>query len=420
MKLLTGIVSVFARPGGKLAAVLTLTGIAFYLAIGFYLRPALAQSSAGTQTMGSAADPAAAQQAIQEELRAANDLKSVLDTTSQRVDNIQKILAALVTVSSIFGFAVGAFTYVNLTQIRASADKELNQLRADFPAIARMNEGVARVFANVRNEAALMFDGWDPDSYERLSEASRESIRMSELTFSALEFFDFLKSPKLSGYATEIYIAFGRFYGSNYRSFHKNNDPAVERAKIYLRKAIKSPDESLKERALADLGTICTWQAAFVATDKEKEPPMKEARETFDQACAIRAHNPAALIGRAWVRRRSGEPLSKAIDDLSDLIAAAADRKLSGEEKRRYLRTAYFNRACYRALWGAAQGIPRLLDLAIDDLWESKIAAIDTEKFDVWLKNLNEELPAGKDLAALLPVHKHALDPLRDRARTNP
>jgi hypothetical protein len=297
-----------------------------------------------------------------------------------------------------------------------------------------MNENVKRVFVSVGSESSLMSDGWDEDRYVRLSEESRESIRMSEITFAALEVFDPLKSPDLRRYAVEIYMAFGRFYGSCYRSFHVNNEPSIERAKNYFRKALKSDDPPLIERASASLGTVCCWHGAFLeaeaaaALDKmkalelgtKKNEVLKEARSTLDHACAIRSYNPSALLGRAWVKRRANQ-MESAIHDLDDLVAASVD-KLSEEEKRRYLRTAYFNRACYRVIWGDSRTDRlELFASALDDLWESRTAAIKEDKFALWLNNVHDELQANKDLWPLLSVRAGTeFGLLKDRSGAKP
>jgi hypothetical protein len=113
--------------------------------------------------------------------------------------------------------------------------------------------------------------------------------------------------------------------------------------------------------------------------------------------------------------------MESAIHDLDDLVAASVD-KLSEEEKRRYLRTAYFNRACYRVIWGDSRTDKlTVFGSALDDLWESKTAAITEDKFALWLSNVNGELQANKDLSPLLSVRAGTeIDLLKDRSGVKP
>jgi hypothetical protein len=124
-----------SQPGMKLALLAAACGVILYFAVGLYLDPARAQTkAAGPRTPATAPkallnadkqknpedraadqpDPAV-QRAIQNELKAADDLKSRLEFTEKRLDDIQKFLAVLSTVGAIFGFAFAVFTYVNVT-----------------------------------------------------------------------------------------------------------------------------------------------------------------------------------------------------------------------------------------------------------------------------------------------------------------
>jgi hypothetical protein len=388
-------------------AVLACSGV-LALGIIFYLTPSNAPNTS--------TNPSTVQPATPAELKAAAaDLKSTIEAMEKRLDHFEKLLAALVTVGAILGIASGAYQLFNVKELNATAEKQLAEFSDKFPPVAGLNQRIKSVLDEIRSNTNLMFDGWDQDSYNRLSPQSREVIRLNEISFSGLELFDLSKSSALVGYATEIYTAFGRFYGSSYYC-DKQNESAVERSKIYLRIAIKSADMNLRERALADLGTISCWHADRLSEGDAKSAAFQEARRSFDDACALRSYNPAALIGRAWLKRRD-QDLHGATNDLNDLITALTEKKLSEEEKRRYPETAYLNRACYRVIGADPHDSASVYRSALDDLWESKKAAIGEGRFERWLEDLDRELKQNGDLLSLKHKHKTELDDLRDRAK---
>jgi DNA repair exonuclease SbcCD ATPase subunit len=99
-----------------------------------------------------------------------------------RAKDLQVLLATLATVGTIFGFALGVTTYVNLkdTQenaktliedIRRKAKADLDEIRADFPAIARLNRKIEEILGELRLQ---VFQEWDQNSYKRLAAPDRQ------------------------------------------------------------------------------------------------------------------------------------------------------------------------------------------------------------------------------------------------------
>ncbi|MGA8028917.1 MAG: hypothetical protein WB992_17385 [Bryobacteraceae bacterium] len=57
-----------------------------------------------------------------------------MESLQQRADSLQKLLAALVTVGTIFGFALGLSTYFNLKELQQNAEKSAEKIQQDWEA----------------------------------------------------------------------------------------------------------------------------------------------------------------------------------------------------------------------------------------------------------------------------------------------
>src|SRR6266852_444432 len=152
--------------------------------VGFTLwSPATAQ----TKDAAKNAAPNTTDQAVLQDLsQRLEGVEKRLDSMPQaaalenRAADLQKLLAALVTVGTIFGLARGLATYVNLkdtqqnaeklitvTQqnakelienVRQHAESELAEIRADFPAIARLNRKIAAMLEELRSYGTLRLE----------------------------------------------------------------------------------------------------------------------------------------------------------------------------------------------------------------------------------------------------------------------
>lgn len=332
---------------------------------------------------------------------AAAELKSQIETVEKKEDLILKVLAGLVTVGAILGLASTAYQLFNIKQLNDTADKQIADFEKKFPSIAKLDERMNSVLKAIIDGTELGLDTWDKDGYDRITLFQREVLRLNEASFSSLELFDFSGDSNRARSMTRIYITFGRFYGLEYL-YNTANESAINRSKIYLRKAVKSGDPILRERALADLGTVSTWHANYSPDDAQKTDALKEARHSFDEACELRSYNPAALIGRAWVKKRTESP-GVALRDLDDLFAAK--EKLNSDEKRIYLGTAHYNRACYRVMDADPQQPAAAYRLALDDLWASKTVAEDSRKLKEWLEDLTRDATVEGELFPLQAKH---------------
>ena len=102
------------------------------------------------------------------------------------------------------------------------------------------------------------------------------------------------------------------------------------------------------------------------------------------------------------MKKRTESP-GVALRDLDDLFAAK--EKLNSDEKRIYLGTAHYNRACYRVMDTDPQQPAAAYRLALQDLWASKTAAEDSRKLKEWLVDLARDAASGGELFPLQAKH---------------
>jgi len=388
--------------------------------VGFTLwSPATAQ----TKDAGKNAAPNTTDQAVLQDL--SQRLEGVgkrLDSMPQaaalenRAADLQKLLAALVTVGTIFGLALGFATYVNLkdtqqnaeklitvTQqnakelienVRQHAESELAEIRADFPAIARLNRKIAAMLEELRSYGTLRLEELGPDTYAGFSPDDKEEILLREMTFNALDFFDYGKVEALQGSAAEAFVTFGHFYGARYMSDQVRHSAAFHRAVIYLDRALENGKAETAVRVRSALGILYIWQSNRELVPSQKKKLLERAKQHLNAVLAGNELDPRCLIAAAWIDRRE-DRMDEAIGRLSKLIQAAADEKLTRHQVERFLGQAQFNRACYYALSGN-------LDQAMQDLWDSRSAAPAAgDGREKWIKKLKDECEPQGDLAAI-------------------
>jgi hypothetical protein len=345
---------------------------------------------------------------------AADGLKQQVEMYEKHIDFLSKVLAGLLGLGSLIGLGTVVVTWVNVKQLNESAEKQIAEFKRKFPSVAGLDERIKATLEAIERKTNQLFGAWDKTGQRQLSAKDREDLHLTEISFSALELFDFSDSAERVADITKIHIAYGRFYGSQYYD-DTANKPAIERAKLYFRKAIESSDILLRERAHAYLGTVSCWHFPNVE-GKEKADVQTEARNNFDHACLLRPTNPRALIGRAWLKRRT-ETLKTALDDLNELVRAIVDKQLPESEARYFRENAYYNRACYRVVDAQPGNEAATYRSALDDLWESKIAALSESNWESWLKDFKRDCEPEGDLHALAEKHRGEMDDLKDPSK---
>lgn len=314
------------------------------------------------------------------------------EALENRAGDLQKLLAALLTVGTIFGLALGVGTYVNLKDIQKNAERDLAEIRADFPAIARLNRKIAVMLEELRSYGNLRLEELDEDSYSAFDPGEREEILLREISFNALAFFDYGKVDAMRASAAEAFVTFGHFYGAQYLSDRERHAASLQRAMIYLSRALDTGRIDIETRVRSALGILYIWEGAMEPEPQRRKELLGQASRHVLAVLAIDDLNPRCLIAAAWMDRRENR-LGEAIDRLDKLIRAAADRKLTLNQLKRYSGAAYFNRACYLACQGK-------MDEALRDLWESRNQAQRYGALNKrWVDALDKE--CGQDFAEL-------------------
>jgi hypothetical protein len=358
------------------------------------LFPAAAQADDADKNKAPNAAPVATKDVLQRLEAVEKRLESMPQATTieNRAADLQKLLAALVTVGTIFGLALGVGTYVNLKDIQKNAEKELAEIRADFPAIARLNRKIAIMLEEMRSYGNLRLEELDEESYSGFSADEREEILLREMAFNALTFFDYGKVEALQSSAAEAFVTFGHFYGARYLSDQNSHAAAFQRAVIYLDRALENGKTDIATRVRTALGVLYLWESAKESDPNKQKFLFGRAKQNLTAVLAGNELDPRCLMAAAWIDRRENR-MAEAIGRLNKLIQGAAENKLADHQVRRFLGKAHFNRACYLTLSGD-------LDQALKDLWDSRRVA---EKYgdlnEKWVKDLKAEY--GADLASL-------------------
>jgi len=282
-----------------------------------------------------------------------DELKTLMASVEQREDNLQKLLATLVTIGTLFGLAVGFSTYSNLkdiqkntetavTQLVTKGKQDLEELRSDFPAIGHMNRAIDEILVELQS----MFHNWDHRRYAQMSELERQQVLMAELTFNGLKPFIFHKSPISKHKIGKINRGLGLFYAGRYTKTPTNNEPDFQRAVLYLTGSANDSDIEESAAAYQDLGIFLNKQSALVSDSLAALALLKEAEMNFKAALFKNDSDPGSLAGLAWIQKRTGR-LSGAVLNISNVIE---NPNLSLAEQKRFLWRAYLNRACYLVL----------------------------------------------------------------------
>jgi hypothetical protein len=311
------------------------------------------------------------------QLAEANSRAAALDA---RMSNVQTMLTVLTAVGTLLGLVVGGTTYFNLKRIQQDATDDLEQIRADFPAIASLNHKIKRLLEGMAARPQLRLEHLDPETYKSFEPDAREDLLIREISFNALTIFDYEKVPALTRSTAEAHVTFGHFYGAWYIDDAAKNRFAFERAILYLNKALESGEESVMTRVKTALGVLYTWRStgegAAIAEDLRDK-----ALTNFDAVLKENPIDPRCLLGAAWVDHRENAT-DRAIKRLTKLIDSKPTQPEEG--RKRLVERARLNRACYyiaQTKFSSAMG----------DLRDSRAAAIADNTFLSWKKLVNEE-----------------------------
>ena len=329
-------------------------------------------------------------------------VKNLMESAEHRLDNLQKLLAVLVTTGTLFGIAAGFSAYSNLKDIQRdvsrvleSAKSDLAEMRSDFPAVAR----VSRTIEDILAEIPGMFHDWDSDSYALMKEPERQQVFLAEMTFLGLQPFVHHRASEARHKVGRIHRGFGLFYAGRYAETRAKDSPDFCRAALYFERADEHADHEESAAANKDFGVLLVNQSKIEGDDSI----LVKAEAQFKRALSKKSVDPGSLTGLAWIQKRTSR-LPEAISNVTKIIE---NKQLSGAEERRYLWKAYFNRACYLACEAATQtGAEKeqRFRCALDDLKESTNVARRFGQLPDRNAELARETKNGKDLHELRSV----------------
>ncbi|MGA8028916.1 MAG: hypothetical protein WB992_17380 [Bryobacteraceae bacterium] len=232
------------------------------------------------------------------------------------------------------------------------------------------------------------------------------------MTFNSLRLFDYRKVALYRNKVAEINRSFGLFYAGRYNDAPANNESDFQRAVVYLERARDEAEPDVSISANGDLGVLFVGRSEIEESESSKASMRRLAESYFALVLERNKTEPKSLLGLAWIQKRDGR--------LRDAIASATrvieKREWQEQERIRYLRKAYFNRACYLVLAReSGQGTETTANFwsAMQDLHASRVLALKHGQFNDWLIDLERELKASGDLAALQPEYGPKLDEMR-------
>ena len=184
------------------------------------------------------------------------DLADKLEGYKTQASSIESLLALLVTFSSLYALALGAFSYVSANDSAKRIDDLRERLEKQFPFFMRMGE---RMESLKKRLEELMPDSDEQDDYyQRLTDVDRERMETVEQSAVAwLYFLDFGSDEKTAGLASDIYRNLGKFYRARY---------AAEKERL---RNEGCADDELRRGALLALKSRAML---FLTSAKEKNP----------------------------------------------------------------------------------------------------------------------------------------------------
>ncbi len=319
-------------------------------------------------------------------------LKEKLEAYDKRADELEKLLALLLGVSTIYAIALGFSAYQQLKdstdkleKLSDKAEKKIEQLpdeiahiRMDakdeiqefvvkvvskFPLFADMDIAIRTIMDHLMRLLPVI--DWRDEDYGKLKDQEKQEILFYEKTVASLECFDLQRNPHIRGTISEIYHGLGNFYGLKYVADGRRQNEDKERARFYLNRAISHDSEN--SGALNDCG--------LYALQIEDPPDLKLARKRFNESLGADSDQQRATYNLAWIEQEEGN-LSRGEDLLSHALGMTKWQKNLPPR----IGSILYNRACARARLGARE--------------------TDTTKRGEWLSksldDLNATFPAGK------------------------
>lgn len=341
-------------------------------------------------------------------------LKEKLEAYDKRADELEKLLALLLGVSTIYAIALGFSAYQQLKDsaekledLRENAQAKIDQLPAEITNIKKAaSEEIQEFAAKVQSKFPLFADmdvairdimdrlthllpviDWSDEDYRNLTPELKQEILFYEKTVAALEYFDLRRVRHIRQTASEIYHGLGNFYGLKYASEDKQSEEDKDRSRFYLDRAIRHDPEN--SGALNDRG--------FLAANLDRPPDYQKAREVFIRSLELDPEQQRARYNLAYV-----EHAEKNYARSEQLLSEALDKKRwQTKLPARHRDSILYNRACARTRLGELSSSRKrdYLDKAIVDL--EAVFPVGPVYSPELVTSFKNDIQPGEDLALL-------------------
>jgi hypothetical protein len=388
--------------------------------------------------------------------QAVADIQSGFNEYKDRTDNLQKLVAALVGLSSLYAVVLAITGYVNgqnyLKQLEISGNEFLQQARGKvdeanaklteagrqlddakaklaeaqktgddlqkkFNAFTQVNENLKQVIERVSHAM--------PDiepvalTYERLSSDLRESIYFSERSLAFAQFLSFEDGGSLGEGMSQALMALARFYRARFHSESAAFKPAPH---LGVSRSSWSPEQQsvlgLLERAWMygkmaverDANNFSAW-TDLEMTEVLLKLPGIDPELALKKSLALREDQQKARYMTSILQHSRGE-----YDAAEATLTQAMARKLwETEENPERRPDLYYNRACARAKLAVGKNLTQSQKMAFLDGALEDLKTGCPKKNDHALKVFDDDCAAGGDLEPLVTQYPTEVGMIRER-----
>jgi len=375
------------------------------------------------------------------------DIKAEFDEYKDRTDNLQKLVAALVGLSSLYAIVLAITGYVNgqnyLRELQGKVDeaeekleeakgkldktnaalldaeKTGEDLQKKFNAFTQVNENLRQLIERVGHAM--------PDiepvalTYEGLSSDLRESIYFSEKSLAFAQFISFEADGTLGEGMSRALMALGRFYRARFHS-----ECACAGLKplphLGLPRASCTPEQQrvlgLLERAWMygnmaverDPTNFSAWTDLEMTQFLLKLPDV-DPEEALKKSLALREDQQKARYLMSIVQHSRGDYAAAEVS-----LTQAMGRKFwETEENLDRQPDLYYNRACARAKLAAGKNLTQTQRLAFLYSAAADLTKGCPKKNDHALKIFDEDCAAGGDLEPVVAQYPKVVAIARER-----
>jgi hypothetical protein len=305
--------------------------------------------------------------------------------------------------------------------------KELiEEVRHDIPAVQGIGRRLEQLGAQLRSRLPIDADWTEPDTYARLGVDQLEQVLIDEMVINSLDIFDIKIDVGNRRTISSLYLSLGQFYfgrASSLRAIPQQKPAATQslaRTTIYLTKAVEVDDTNAVAQRARGVASIYSalWKQEDYGSPTLDAILLDEASFYIGKSLAANPDEPGALFADSWLLRRKNK-LDASIERLDHVIAVK--EKLTGVYRRKFLYSAYLNRATNRAFRLSAMTSPPAELIASEaalvqsDCEEAFNAATHYQRKERFQLELKREVQPKGDLIALYTTTK-TLHDLIDRA----